>query len=143
MAGHQQSGYISLRQAEQLAADPVGLPQNCFRNIFAVVTECTVPRPTAGPGEDCSCYATGAHMHTTRALSQALADYVSNLTLSDATLDAGEPSGGGNGVNMLCFAAQAHNLPKIQLANDIIRLHRVRVRCLRSWHAHLLPADMH
>lgn len=49
MAGQEAYTYISLRQAQDLAARPA-LPVNCYKNIFAVVTECTSPRPTRGTG---------------------------------------------------------------------------------------------
>ena len=46
----QQQRYITLRQAEELAASGTLAP-NTYRDLFAVVTECTVPRPTSGTGE--------------------------------------------------------------------------------------------
>ena len=41
--------YITLQQAQELALDP-SFSSGSTRNLFALVTECTAPRPTQGTG---------------------------------------------------------------------------------------------
>ena len=76
------------------------------------------------------------------------ADLVSNLSLTDCSLSSIDVDGlddsdsGNNNLNddstlslaqsqdpveLLCFAPELHLLPQLQRANDIIRLHRVKV----------------
>ena len=145
---HMPSNYISLKQAEEVAVGlPDGVTLGPYRNVFAVVNECTVPRPTRGtglapvsaalPGRAAwkGPQAAGAcQLRPTQDAEPGCgADLVSNLTLSDATLDCGNQPGTCASVGLLCFADSADKLPRLQLANDIIRLHRVRASCAGGW----------
>ncbi len=122
--------YLELSQAVERVGQLV--------NLWAVVLECSIPRPTRGTGEpearlhlqpQCRGSAAG-----TAASSKPLqlqhcplrADMVCNLTLVDpSTQDQPELAAG---VEMLCFAASPEELPHIQRPGDIVRLHRVKVR---------------
>ncbi|KAL3162097.1 hypothetical protein ABBQ38_009163 [Trebouxia sp. C0009 RCD-2024] len=70
-------------------------------NLYAVVVECSIPRPTKGT------------------------DMVSNLRLVDPST-ATNPQF-PDGFEMLAFSAQQHHLPTLRRSGDIIRLHRVTV----------------
>ena len=97
-----------------------------WANLYAVVVECSVPRPTKGTGVYvCSSCLTGYRPSSTLIY---FADMVSNLRLVD-------PSTATNpqfpeGLEMLAFSAQQHHLPTLRLPGDIIRLHRVTVSSL-------------
>lgn len=85
--------YLELSQAVERVGQLI--------NLWAVVLECSIPRPTRGT------------------------DMVCNLTLVDpSTQDQPELAAG---VEMLCFAASPEELPHIRRPGDIIRLHRVKV----------------
>ena len=93
-------------------------------NLYAVVVECSIPRPTKG---------TGGYLHALLSLvcshlsSQVvlLSDMVSNLRLVDPST-ATNPQF-PDGFEMLAFSAQQHHLPTLRRSGDIIRLHRVTV----------------
>ncbi|KAI3435622.1 hypothetical protein D9Q98_001682 [Chlorella vulgaris] len=76
-------------------------PRHTSLCLWAVVAESSVPRPTRG------------------------SDMVCNLTLIDpSTLDQPELAAG---VELMCFAPQAEQLPHVRRPGDIIRIHRARV----------------
>lgn len=68
-------------------------------NFYAVCYECTEPRRTKGT------------------------DWVCNVRVWDPSLgEYGEP------LEMVCFAPERHELPRLKEAGDIIRMHRVQVQ---------------
>ena len=107
--------YVMLAEAAQ---------QQRWANLYAVVVECSIPRPTRGTG--------GLRVSSTFKMqeqaqkSACSADMISNLRLVD-------PSTATNpqypeGLEMLAFSTQQHHLPTLRRSGDIIRLHRVTVR---------------
>ena len=91
-------------------------------NLYAVVVDCSVPRPTRGTGNS----SVRPILSPVRASRLLVADMVSNLRLVD-------PSTATNpqfpeGLEMLAFSAEQHHLPTLKRPGDIIRLHRVTVR---------------
>lgn len=84
--------YVMLAEAAQ---------QQRWANLYAVVVECSIPRPTRGT------------------------DMISNLRLVDPST-ATNPQY-PEGLEMLAFSTQQHHLPTLRRSGDIIRLHRVTV----------------
>ncbi|KAK9811666.1 hypothetical protein WJX72_008016 [[Myrmecia] bisecta] len=93
--------YLTLEEADRLPPRAPGEPEK-LRNFWAVVAECSAPRPTKGT------------------------DWVCNITVTDPTtvlLPLGSLQGG---VEVLVFGAEAA-LPRLRKIGDIIRLHRISV----------------
>lgn len=152
MNRHQNVGQYSAHQYIDLcSAYELGLTgtnqKRC--NLYAICSECTVPRATSGSGEPMMEFSVSAFhffpswkagfshfpplcLSAWTCLVTSVvfpADMVVNLTLIDSSTAQSEVL--RVGVEVLCFAKDVSFLPKFQKAGDIVRFTNLMV-CLSS-----------